>query len=255
MEIRFDGKTALVTGGAGGIGCQTAELLLDSGAAVAVADVSKEALKRAQEKLAGRGKCIFLPVNIADPESVRQCVENVLAQFGRIDVLVQTAGVLRSRPAEQITEEDWDFVLNINAKGMFFMMQQTVLQSMQYTGGSIVNFASMAGIRGMRREMAAAHYAASKGAVVAMSMQAATEWAHYGIRCNAVAPGGVLTDAMLAMKKDTPDDPHAMDPIPLRKLSRPEDIAEAVTFLASDRASMITGQTLVIDGGSSIVGY
>lgn len=131
------------------------------------------------------------------------------------------------------------------------MMQQVVAQSMTKTGGSIVNFSSMAGIRGMREGMESPHYSASKGAVAAMSRQAATEWAKYQVRCNAVAPGGVMTEAM--KKMEFPDE--AMDPIPLRRLSEPKDIANAVVFLASEQAGMITGQTIVIDGGSSIVGY
>jgi NAD(P)-dependent dehydrogenase (short-subunit alcohol dehydrogenase family) len=147
--------------------------------------------------------------------------------------------------------EEWDRMFQINVRGMFFIMQQVVEQSMQHLGGAIVNFSSMAGIRGMRETMASPHYSASKGAVVAMTMQAATEWAKYGVRCNAVAPGGVLTKAMATL--DFPKD--ALEPVPLHKLSKPEDIANAVTFLASEKAAMITGQTLVIDGGSSVVGY
>lgn len=130
-------------------------------------------------------------------------------------------------------------------------MQETVRQSMKEHGGAIVNFASMAGIRGMNPAMAAAHYSASKGAVVAMTMQAAAEWGQHQIRVNAVAPGGVLTKAMQQMQ--FPE--NAFASIPLGRLSLPQDIANAVVFLASDRAAMITGQTLIIDGGSSIVGY
>ena len=103
----------------------------------------------------------------------------------------------------------------------------------------------------MNIPMAAAHYAASKGSVVSMTMQAAVEWAQYGVRVNVVAPGGVMTPAMAKMEFDK----NLLDPVPLKKLSKPENIADAVVFLASDRASMITGQTLVIDGGSSVVGY
>ena len=147
--------------------------------------------------------------------------------------------------------EEWDLMFQINAKGLFFMMQQVVAQSMTKTGGSIVNFSSMAGIRGMRAGMASPHYSASKGAVVAMTRQAATEWAQYQVRCNAVAPGGVMTEAM--KKMGFPEE--EMDPIPLRRLSEPKDIANAVVFLASEQAGMITGQTIVIDGGSSVVGY
>ncbi len=257
MVIDFKGKHALVTGGAGGIGMAVTKELLGSGARVTIADVSQKALEAAAEELAdlGLGEFHLAQVDITDTDSIRTCVEAAVRDYRPIEVLIQTAGILRGQQALDITQKDWDLVMNINARGMFFMMQQVVEQSMQHTGGAIVNFASMAGIRGMRAEMASAHYSASKGAVVAMTMQAATEWAKYGIRANAVAPGGVITKAMLAMKGDAPEDPHAMDPIPLRKLSMPQNIADAVVFLASSRAEMITGQTLVIDGGSSIVGY
>ena len=118
-------------------------------------------------------------------------------------------------------------------------------------GGSIVNFASMAGIRGMHPPMCSAFYSASKGAVVAVTMQAAVEWASLGVRVNCVAPGGVETPAMREMGFP----PEAVDPIPMKKLNQPEDVANAVAFLASDKAATITGQTLIIDGGASVVGY
>ncbi|MCD8300762.1 MAG: SDR family oxidoreductase [Clostridiales bacterium] len=244
-------KTALVTGGAGGIGMACVRNLLESGAKVAVADVSDHALAAAEKELDGLGeyKCYRLDISMVD--DIAPAVRKIREDMGEIEILVQTAGLLKSQSGLGMTEADWDQMMNINARGMFFVMQQVVEQSMKKTGGSIVNFASMAGIRGMRASMASPHYSASKGAVVAMTMQAATEWACFRVRCNAVAPGGVLTKAMVGM--EFPD--GSMDPIPLRRLSQPEDIANGVVFLASDKAAMITGQTLVIDGGSSIVGY
>lgn len=122
---------------------------------------------------------------------------------------------------------------------------------MKKYGGSIVNFSSMAGIRGMKLGMCSAHYSASKGAVIALSKQGAVEWAPYQVRVNAIAPGGVLTEAVKNMNMPI----EAMAQIPLKKLSKPTDIAESAVFLASDQASMITGQVLVVDGGSSCVGY
>ena len=131
------------------------------------------------------------------------------------------------------------------------MMQQVVAQSMQHRGGAIVNFASMAGIRGMEPPMCSAFYSASKGAVVALTMQAAVEWAPLGIRVNCVAPGGVETPAMRKMGFP----PEVVNPIPMKKLNQPEDVANCVVFLASDKAGTITGQTVIIDGGASVVGH
>ena len=251
MVIDFNGKTALVTGGAGGIGMACVKNLLDSNAKVAIVDVSEAALTAAKEALKGYDNFKCYQLDITKVEEIAPVIRKIRGELGEIEVLVQTAGLLRGQSGLAMTVAEWDTMFQINVRGMFFVMQQVVEQSMREHGGSIVNFASMAGIRGMRETMASAHYSASKGAVVAMTMQAATEWAKYGGRCNAVAPGGVMTKAMAAM--EFPE--GSMDPLPLRKLSRPEDIADGVVFLASDKASMITGQTLVIDGGSSIVGY
>lgn len=251
MVIDFEGKTAVVTGGAGGIGAACVKNLLESNAAVAILDVSEDAIQRVKEELGGAGRLMGYAADISDVDSIAPVVEKIRRDMGPIEVLVQTAGLLRGQDGLKLTAGEWDLMMNINARGMFFVMQQVVEQSMKHTGGAIVNFASMAGIRGMNAKMASAHYSASKGAVVAMTMQAATEWAGYGVRANAVAPGGVKTKAMAAMEFAG----GAFDPIPLGRLSEPEDIANSVVFLASDKASMITGQTLVIDGGSSIVGY
>lgn len=251
MVIDFNGKTALVTGGAGGIGMACVKNLLESNAKAAIVDVSEMALAAAEEALKEYDNFKCYQLDITQVETIAPTVRKIREELGEIEVLVQTAGLLKGQSGLDMTVEEWDTMFHINTRGMFFVMQQVVEQSMKHNGGSIVNFASMAGIRGMRAAMASPHYSASKGAVVAMTMQAATEWAQYGVRCNAVAPGGVLTKAMADM--NFPEE--TMDPIPLKKLSRPEDIADGVVFLASEKASMITGQTLVIDGGSSIVGY
>lgn len=251
MKIEFDGKTAVVTGGAGGIGSACVKELLESGAKVAVVDVNEEAIQSVLESCKDCGEVRGYCRNLTRVEEIKALVGEICRDFGGIDILVQTAGLLRQRNGLDLTEPEWDQMMAVNSKALFFMMQQTVEQSMKARGGVIVNFASMAGIRGMNVPMAAAHYAASKGAVVSMTMQAAVEWAQYGVRVNAVAPGGVMTPAMAKMEFDK----NLLDPVPLKKLSKPENIADAVVFLSSDKASMITGQTLVIDGGSSVVGY
>lgn len=251
MNYSFDGKTAVVTGGAGGIGLVVCRTLLESGAQVAVVDIAQDALDKALEELAPLGTVRGYVLDVSRVESIAPVVEQICKELGPIEILVQAAGLLRGKPGLELTVEDWDQVLNVNARGLFFMMQQVVAQSMRKTGGAIVNFSSMSGIRGMHPPMCGAHYSASKGAVVAMTMQAAVEWAELGIRCNAVAPGGVLVGPMAQFGPP----PDAVAPVPMKKLSRPEDIANGVCFLCSEGAAMITGQTLVIDGGSSVVGY
>lgn len=251
MLIDFTGKVATVTGGAGGIGYACVKTLLESGAAVAILDVNQEALDKATETLSPYGTVRGYTVNLADVETIAPAVAKIRGELGEIDVLVQCGGLMGGKPGLEVNQADWDKTQNVNARGLFFMMQQVVEQSMQHWGGSVVNFASMAGIRGMEPPMCSAFYSASKGAVVAITMQAAVEWAPLGIRVNCVAPGGVETPAMRAMGFP----PEVVNPIPMKKLNQPEDVANCVAFLASDKAATITGQTIIIDGGASVVGH
>ena len=226
--------------------------LLDSNAKVAVVDMSEEALQKLQEKFGSPENMKCYQLDVTKVDDITATVKKIREEMGEIEDACSGSRVdERAEDRFDMQPEEWDLMFQINAKGLFFMMQQVVSQSMTKTGGSIVNFSSMAGIRGMRAAMASPHYSASKGAVAAMSRQAATEWAKYQVRCNAIAPGGVMTEAM--KKMEFPEE--TMDPIPLRRLSEPKDIANTVVFLASEQAGMITGQTIVIDGGSSIVGY
>lgn len=248
MLIDFTGKTAIVTGAAGGIGYACAKTLLGSGAKVAVVDLSPD---KAVEELSALGTVKGYALDLSNVNAIGPVVEQIRKDLGEADVLVQCAGLMGGKPGLEIEQSDWDKAQDVNARGLFFMMQQVVGQSMKNRGGSIVNFASMAGIRGMHPPMCSAFYSASKGAVVAVTMQAAVEWASLGVRVNCVAPGGVETPAMKKMGFP----PEVVEPIPMKKLNQPEDVANCVAFLSSDKAATITGQTIVIDGGASIVGY
>ena len=249
MEFQMEGKLAVVTGGAGGIGSVVSRTLLENGVKVAVIGSNAEKLQQRVQDLCRVGEVKGYGLNLSDPEQIPGVIEQIRSEMGEISYLVQAAGLLRGKPALEITKEDWDSVLNVNARGLFFVMKEVVRQSMQYHGGSIVNVSSMAGVRGMPKPMCGAHYSASKGAVVSMTMQGAVEWAEYGVRVNAVAPGGVRVGGMI----DPP--PQAVANVPLKKLSEPEDIANAICFLLSDLSAMITGQTMIIDGGSHVVGF
>lgn len=253
MEIRFDGKTALVTGATRGIGYACAEQLLKSGANVVVLGTNQQGVYAAQEKLKTRGTVGGVRLDLAQVDNISGTVKQIRQKFGEIDILVQAAGLLRANQGERITVDEWDDVSNVNSRGLFFMMQAVCKQSMiPRRSGAIVNISSIAGIRGMAEPLCSAHYSASKGAVIQITRQAAVEWAKYNIRANVVAPGGVKTEGL----KDLPPDflAAAVEPIPLKKLSEPEDIANAVCFLASDAAGMITGHVMVVDGGGSVVG-
>ncbi len=253
MDIRFDGKVAVVTGGARGIGYACAELLVESGARVAIIDIMTDTLAESEKELQKKGTARAYQLDISKVEDIPATIKKIREEMGEIEVLVQAAGLLRGGPAIDLTEDEWDKVIGVNSKGLFFMMQNVVKQSMiPQKKGSIVNFASIAGIRGMKEPMCSAHYSASKGAVVQLTRQGAVEWAKYNIRVNAVAPGGVKTAGMANAPKEMMEEITA--PIPLKKLSEPYDIAAGVCFLSSSAAGMITGQVLVIDGGGSVVG-
>lgn len=254
MDIRFENKIAIVTGGARGIGYACAEKLLESGAKVAIIDISEENLESAAKKLESKGIVKTYKLDLSKVSDIPAVVTKIREDLGEIDVLVQAAGLLSGNLGTKVTEKEWDTTLNVNAKGSFFMMQAVVNQSMiPSNSGSIVNFASIAGLRGMQEPLCSAHYSASKGAVVQITKQGAVEWGKYNIRVNAVAPGGVKTEGI---KNVAPEDMSGLTAnIPLKKLSDPDDIASGVCFLASDTAAMITGHVLVIDGGGYAVGF
>lgn len=254
MNTRFDGKVAVVTGGTSGTGYACAEMLLDLGAKVAVIGSNAERMVSAVEKLQQKGTAKGYQLNLGKIADIPATVTKIREELGEIDVLVQAAGVMQSSPASDITEENWDLLLNVNVKGLFYMMKAVTDQSMiPRNTGSIVNFSSIAGIMGMDEPLCSAHYSASKGAVIQLTRQAAVEWAKYNIRTNAVAPGGIMTGVMLQMPPEMVE--AASAPIPLKRFSQPSEVASGVCFLASDAAGMITGQVLVIDGGGSIVGH
>jgi NAD(P)-dependent dehydrogenase (short-subunit alcohol dehydrogenase family) len=255
MDVRFDGKTVVVTGGARGIGFACAEMLSRSGARVVLVDVLADLVEESAKKLGKNGDAKGYQLDLGRISDIAPVVTKIRKEFGEIDVLIQAAGLLRAGCAENITEVEWDSVMNINSKALFFMMQAVASQSMiPRNTGSIVNFSSLAGMKGMKEPLCSAHYSASKGAVIAITRQAAVEWGKYNIRVNAVAPGGVKTAAMMNALPGTLE--KAAELIPLNKLSEMSDIASGVCFLASGTAAaMVTGHVLVIDGGGFVVGF
>jgi len=259
MNIDFTGKVAVVTGAGSGIGFSCAQALAQSGAVVAMVGRNPEKIAKAADMLKADGSVHPYALDIADTDAIPGVVEKIRAELGEIAVLIQAAGVMTGGPGLELAPADWDRVLNTNARGTFFMMQQVVKQSMAQHGGSILNIASMAGIRGMVPPMCSASYSASKGAVVAITLQAASEWGHMGVRVNAIAPGGTAsmnTGVVSAHEGPGGNPPPAINYVPSgRVLNTPEEIAAAAAFLCSDLSGNTTGQILVIDGGASAVGY
>lgn len=256
MDIRFDGKTVIVTGAARGIGFACAEIMAESGATVALIDILGERLARSTKKLQDNGVVAKgYQLDLTRISDIASTVSQIRQDMGEVDVLIQAAALLPVQSAQDITEEEWEAVFDVNAKAVFFMMRNVVEQSMiQRKMGSIVNFASIAGLVGMRPPLCSAHYSGSKGAVIQITKQAAIEWGAHNIRANVVAPGGVKTEVAMKLSGGPEKVAQAAAMSPLKRFAEPMDIAKCVCFLSSDAASMINGHVLVIDGGRYAMG-
>ena len=245
FDFRLDGLVAVVTGGASGIGAAIASALSSKGVKIAVLDLNEAgAAEMAAGLASGRG----FACNVADPDSVTETVDAVIAEFGRIDVLVNSAGIARLAPAEDLTLADWDSTIAINLKGTFLMCQ-TVGKHMLAAGrGAIINMASQAASVAIDEHVA---YCASKFGVVGITKVLATEWAGRGVRVNTISPTVVLTD--LGIKAwDNPKGDALKKLIPVGRFAYPDEIAAAAIFLVSGAAAMVNGADLLIDGGYTI---
>lgn len=242
----LEGKTALVTGASRGIGRAVAVALASAGAKVAVNyagnDAAAEETKVAIE--AAGGTAILVKADIADSEAVEKMVADTVAAFGQIDILVNNAGITRDGLLMRMKNEDFDAVINTNLKGVYYTTKAVTKLMMKKRYGRIINMASVVGLTGNAGQ---ANYSAAKAGVIGFSKTVAKELAFRGITCNMVAPGLIATD----MTKDLPEKAKEamMTSIPLGRAGQPEDVAQAVLFLASDNASYITGQVINVDGG------
>jgi len=239
-------KTAIVTGAARGIGLATTKLFLERGWQVAMIDRDSPELARASEPLQN-----VLPVvcDVSHPDEVDQMIKTVVGQFGRLDALINNAGVAEFGPIEQTDFAQWRRVMETNLDGVF-LCSQAAIPSLKQSRGAIVNIASISGLRASTLRVA---YGTSKAAVRQLTQQQAVELGEHGIRANSVAPGPVRTK--LAMAVHTPEIIAAYhDTIPLNRYGTEREIAEVVVFLCSDAASYVTGQTIAVDGGFEATG-
>ena len=246
MDLFLKNKVAIVTGSAQGIGEAAARLLCEEGASLSLYDVNTEKGQKVCEALTHNGgKAIFTAVDMGNSASIANAVNATLKEFGRIDILVNNAGICPRSSIEAISEDEWDKVLDINLKGLFILSQIVFKTMKAQRYGRIVNLSSMT-IR-VGGITVGAHYTASKGAIQALTKSFARHGAAYNITANAVAPGFIATDLYAHYSKDQLEEVRKQ--VPLGFLGTPDDVANAVAFLGSDRSRYITGITYDINGG------
>ncbi|MBI1820624.1 MAG: 3-oxoacyl-[acyl-carrier-protein] reductase [Nitrospirae bacterium] len=249
MDTQLEGRTALITGGAQGIGFGIADCLASEGAIVGIADVNFEKAKQAADDLISRGKkAVAFKVNVASSNEVKEMVGQAMAVWNKIDILVNNAGITRDGLILRMKEEDWTLVMDINLKGTFLCIKEVLPKMAKQRFGRIINISSIVGAMGNPGQ---ANYVASKAAVVGLTKTVAREYASRGITVNAVAPGFIETAMTDVLHEQTREE--LIRQIPQGRMGKVEDIANAVCFLASGQASYITGQVIHVNGGMYMV--
>jgi NAD(P)-dependent dehydrogenase (short-subunit alcohol dehydrogenase family) len=244
-------KVAIVTGGNRGIGFAVAGGLAKAGAAVIIANRNADAGQKAALEIRNDGfNATSIPADVSEKSSVENLVTRVLEDFGRIDILVNSAGVIDRGPVEDFSEEQYDYIMNINLKGLFFCCQLVGKEMIKQGRGKIINISSnVSEVIQAGRVV----YAASKAGVSHLTRGFALEWAKHNINVNAIGPGPTITELNRKYFEDNPADLQArIDSIPMARVGDPQDLVGAAILLAGDASSYITGQTLLVDGGSTI---
>ncbi len=245
-QFKLDGKIAIVTGGSRGLGQGMAIGLAEAGADIALVDILDMAESKAQVEKLGR-KCITITADLSKKESVETIVNATVEQMGGIDILFNNAGIIRRAPITEFTEKDWDDVMNINIRTLFFLSQAVgKVFIKQGRGGKIVNTASMLSFQG---GIFVPSYTASKSAVMGLTRLLANELGAYNVNVNAIAPGYMATDNTTALREDPVRNKAILDRIPAGRWGTPEDLKGAAVFLASAASDYMQGYTIAIDGG------
>jgi NAD(P)-dependent dehydrogenase (short-subunit alcohol dehydrogenase family) len=248
--MRLEGKHAVVTGGARGIGLAIGKALAREGAAIALADINVDAARTAAGALGGDARALAVEVNVADPRSVAAMIATVLKAFGRIDILVNNAGVGGNTPFLETSLEDWNRIIGINLTGAFLVAQAVAREMVKIGGGKIVNIASLSGQRGGNGRAA---YGSAKAGLELLTRVMAVELAPHNINVNNIAPGAIETEmAKFAHDAETRAAYNYL--IPMTRYGTPEEIADAAVFLCSDESRYVHGHTLNVDGGFRAAG-
>ncbi|HEY9756256.1 MAG TPA: 3-oxoacyl-[acyl-carrier-protein] reductase [Oculatellaceae cyanobacterium] len=241
---RLAGKVALVTGSGRGIGRAISQVLMNEGAQIVISDINEELTKATTEELTNAGGKVFgFPCNVTDSESVQKLVDAVVAHWGRIDVLVNNAGITRDNLIMKMSEEHWQAVIDTNLTSAFKVSKAVLKVMSKQRSGTVINISSTSGVHG---NFGQCNYAAAKSGLVGFTKTIAVEYASRNITANAIAPGFIDTDMTKALKEDVIK--AILDRVPLGRMGTPEDIAQTVLFLATG-GSYITGQTIEVSGG------
>lgn len=246
--MRLQGKVALISGGARGMGAYEAQLFAKEGAKVAIGDILEE---EGRTVAAGihevGGEALFIRLDVTSEASWEQAIATTVSRFGKLDILVNNAGISAHGLVEQTSVADWERVMDVNAKGVFLGTRAAIPEMRKAGGGSIINISSQLGLVGS--DHSSPQYQASKGAVRLLTKATAIQYAKEGIRVNSVHPGPINTPMTAARRADPESYQALLSRIPLGRYGQPEDVAYGVLYLASDESSFVTGSELVIDGG------
>ena len=246
--MRLENKVALISGGARGMGAEEARLFAAEGAKVVIGDILENEGHRTEAEIneAG-GECLYIRLDVTSEDDWRQAVAAAVARFGKLDIVVNNAGIGGGGRLEDTTVEEWDRVMAVNAKGVFLGTKAAIPDMRRAGGGSIINISSQLGLVGT--DTSSPQYQASKGAVRLLTKATAIQYAGEGIRCNSVHPGPIITPMTEAGRANPQRQEVMLSRIPLGRYGLAEDVAYGVLFLASDESPFMTGSELVIDGG------
>lgn len=246
--MRLEGKVALITGGARGQGAAEAKLFAKEGAKVVIADILDEEGEKLEAEVAELGgECFYTHLDVSDSENWEKTVETAVTRFGKIDILVNNAGIAVWGTNDDTTEEIWDTVMDVNAKGVFLGTKHVIPEMKKSGGGSIINISSISGLVGQPTIQPV--YNASKGAVRIFTKSTAVQYGSYGIRANSIHPGATDTDMISHRIQGEQNKNRIKNTVPLQRVAKPIEIAYGALFLASDESSYMTGSEMVIDGG------